>query len=149
MSSFCIFVLLLMFSCQKEKTATVETIEGVEVIHNFKDPVPRRGIPSKIRFEEELSIGEVKGREEYMFSMIRGVAITPENQLAVDDMGNRTIKFFTLDGNYVKSFSTAKIRMYTRTMFSSEYNRESPGHVMNRKIQIHCPFFPIVELHFF
>lgn len=117
---FGLFVLLLMFSCQKEKTATVETIEGVEVIHNSKEPTPRSGTSSKITFEEELSIGEVTGREEYMFSMIRGVAITAENQLAVDDMGNKTIKFFTLEGNYVKSFSTAKIRMYFRTLFSKQ-----------------------------
>ena len=129
--------------------------------------MPQRGKPSKITFEEELSIGEVSGREEYMFSIIRGVAvddldrmyivdyrhanvrafdasgehlltigkegqgpeefsrpggvaITPDNLLMVDDMGNRIVKFFTLDGKFVKSFSTAKIRMYTRTMFSKK-----------------------------
>ena len=164
---FCSIVILLVFSCQKEKAVEAEIIEGVEVIHNPKEPVSRKGKPSRITFEEELSIGEVKGREEYMFSIIRGVAVddldriyvvdyrsanvrvfdasgdylftigkegqgpeefsgprgvavTSDNLLMVDDSGNRTIKFFTLDGHFVKSFSTAKIRMYARTMISKQ-----------------------------
>ncbi len=164
---FCLLISLLLFSCQKEKTAAVETVDGIPIIHNPVEPAPRNGTPSKITFEEELSIGEVKGREEYMFSIIRGiavdeqnriyigdyrnanvrvfdasgvylftigkagqgpeefssprdVAITSENLLMVDDSGNRTIKFFTLEGRFVKSFSTAKIRMYARTMISKQ-----------------------------
>ncbi len=61
---FCFFVLLLIFSCQKEKTATVETFEGVQIIRNPKEPLPRKGTSSKIAFEEELSIGEVAGRDD-------------------------------------------------------------------------------------
>ncbi len=164
---FCLILFCFVSSCQKEKTVIVETIEGVEVIRNFKDPVPRRGIPSKIRFEEELSIGEVKGREEYMFSIIQGVAvddqgrmyivdyrqaqvkvfdatgmylftigkegqgpeefsfpsgvaITSENLLMVEDSGNKTIKFFSLDGNFVKSFTTARIRLSSRVILSKQ-----------------------------
>jgi len=61
---------------------------------------------------------EGQGPEE--FSRPGSVAITSDNLLMVDDSGNRTIKFFTLDGHFVKSFSTAKIRMYARTMVSKQ-----------------------------
>ncbi|MCJ7578926.1 MAG: 6-bladed beta-propeller [Candidatus Aminicenantes bacterium] len=186
---FFFFVLLLTISCQKEKSPVIETIEGVQVIHNPKELVPQKGQPSKITFEEELTIGEANGREEYMFSIIRGVAvddqsrmyivdyrhanvrvydvsgeylftigkegqgpdefsrpsgvsITTENFLVVDDSGNKTIKYFTLDGNYVKSFSTAKIRMYARTIVSKQ------GYVLGLGTDID-PQNPVYEIRKF
>jgi hypothetical protein len=42
------------------------------------------------------------------------------NIMAVEDMGNRMIKFFDLDGHYTKSLITAKTRMFARAAFSSQ-----------------------------
>ncbi|MGD2245068.1 MAG: 6-bladed beta-propeller [Candidatus Aminicenantes bacterium] len=184
--ALCLFCL---FSCQKEEELEVETVEGVPVVHNPKEPVPVDGKFAKITLEEELSIGEIEGREEYMFSSIRGVAVddldriyivdykqahvrvfdasgnylftigkqgqgpdefsrpfwiavTREDQLAVEDMGNRAIKFFTLDGRYIKSFSTAKIRMYGRTTFSKQ------GYILGLATDID-PKNPVYEIRKF
>ena len=98
---FCLLVLLLLFSCQKEKTAVVETVEGVQVIHNLKEPAPQKGAPSKITFEEELSIGEVKGREEYMFSIIRGVAVDDLDRIYIGDYRNANVRVFDATGGYL------------------------------------------------
>ena len=167
---FCVVLFLLLFSCQKGEETEIETVNGVPVIRNPKEPTAIKGKLAKITLEEELSIGEAEGREEYMFSNIPSigslavddsgriyivdyqaahvkvydaagvylktigkqgqgpeefsrpsrVAITNEGLLAVEDMGNRAIKMFTLDGTYVKSFSTATIRMYSRTTFSKQ-----------------------------
>ena len=142
---FCVVLFLLLFSCQKGEETEIETVNGVPVIRNPKEPTAIKGKLAKITLEEELSIGEAEGREEYMFSNIPSigslavddsgriyivdyqaahvkvydaagvylktngkqgqgpeefsrpsrVAITNEGRLAVEDMGNRAIKFFT------------------------------------------------------
>lgn len=164
---FCVVLFLFMFSCQKAGEAVSETVEGVPVVRNPKEPVAVKGKLARSTLEEELRIGEVEGLEEYMFSRIRGVAvddldriyivdyqaahvkvfddegnylktigkqgqgpeefsrpsrvaIANQNFLAVEDMGNRAIKFFNLDGHYSHAFSTANIRMYSRTTFSKQ-----------------------------
>jgi len=167
---FCFVLCLLPFSCHKADESGFEVIEGIPVVHNPQEPVAVDGQLAKITLEEELSIGESEGGEEYMFSDIRSVgslavdelgrifiadyraahvkvfdaagvylktigkegqgpeefsrpsrvSITSQNLLAVEDLGNRAIKFFDLDGHYIHAFSTASIRMYSRTTFSKQ-----------------------------
>ena len=151
------FLLLLLFSaCGQQKSAlkgTIEEMDGVTIVKNLKEPIYGE---DAISLEEELSIGEAEGREEYMFSELADVAvdekgiiyaldetechikffdkngkylmtiskegqgpgeldcpiwisITYQSELMVEDLGNRSLSFFTLDGRYTKSLSTAKI----------------------------------------
>lgn len=59
-----------------------------------------------------------QGPEE--FSRPFGMSLVGQDLIAVEDMGNRLIKFFDLDGHYVKSLITAKMRMFARATFSSQ-----------------------------
>jgi len=59
-----------------------------------------------------------QGPEE--FSRPFGMSLVGQDLIAVEDMGNRLIKFFDLDGHYIKSLITAKMRMFARATFSSQ-----------------------------
>jgi 6-bladed beta-propeller len=59
-----------------------------------------------------------QGPEE--FSRPFGMSLVGQGLIAVEDMGNRLIKFLDLDGHYVKSLITAKMRMFARATFSSQ-----------------------------
>lgn len=163
----CLLVSLSTMSCQKGEEAEVETAEGVPVVHNPIEPVPPEGLLTKISFQEELTIGEAEGRDEYMFSDIVGVTVddgeriyildyqqaqvrvfndrgeylfeigkqgqgplefsrprslclSPQEQLVIEDYGNNLLKFFTLDGEHVKSLSTATMRFFSRVKIDSQ-----------------------------
>jgi hypothetical protein len=189
MGVFFVCVVLCLTACQKKEKAEIEMVEGVPVVHNPKDPMAVDGRLAKLTLEEDLHIGQAEGRPEYMFSIIREIAvddsgrifisdyraaqvkvfddegeylytigkpgqgpdefsrpsridITNENLLAVEDMGSRAIKFFTLDGKYVKSFSTATIRMFSGTRFSQK------GYILGMATDID-PNNPVYELRKF
>jgi len=162
-------VLMLLVSCGRQKAewkGTIEEVDGVTVVKNPKEPIFSKDVFS---LEEELSIGEVEGREEYMFSRIRSIAVdareriyvldykeahikvfdkkgmyirtigrrgqgpgelglprnlivTKKNEIMVEDTGNRALTFFTLDGEFVKSLSTAKTVMFSRATIDSYNN---------------------------
>lgn len=59
-----------------------------------------------------------QGPEE--FSRPLSMSMIGKDVIAVEDMGNRLIKLLDLDGHYVKSLSTAKMRMFARAAFSSQ-----------------------------
>jgi hypothetical protein len=59
-----------------------------------------------------------QGPEE--FSRPFGMSLIGKDLIAVEDMGTRMIKFFDLNGHYVKSLITAKMRMFARATFSSQ-----------------------------
>ena len=176
-------------SCQKENKVEIETIGGIPVVHNPKDPVAVDGKLVKLTLTEDLHIGQAEGAPEYMFSIIREIAvddsgrifisdyraahvkvydadgvylytigkpgqgpdefsrpniiaILENNLLAVEDMGSKAIKFFSLDGQYVKSFSTAFIRMYSGSRFSRM------GYILGMATDID-PKNPVYELRKF
>jgi hypothetical protein len=54
------------------------------------------------------------------FSRPSGISLVGPDLLAVEDTGNRMIKFFGLAGQYVKSINTAKMRLFVRATFSSQ-----------------------------
>lgn len=160
-------ICLSLLACQKGEEVRAESKDGVQVVHNLKDPAPAQGTASRLTLQEELSLGEAVGRKETMFSQIRDIEVDDQNRIyildskacqikifdesggyirtigkqgqgpeefsrpygmsligsdliAVEDMGNRMIKFFDLDGHYVKSLITAKMRMFARAAFGSQ-----------------------------
>jgi len=151
-------VSILLISCQKQESewkGTIEEVDGVTVVKNPKKPMYGEDVFS---LEEELSIGEAEGREKYMFSEIRGIAvddeeriyfldskeahikvfdkdgeyvntisrkgqgpgeigfprsvfITSQDEIVVQDLANRRLEFFSLEGKFIKSISTAKMSL--------------------------------------
>jgi hypothetical protein len=96
-------VLIILVSCQKQKTewkGTIEEVDGVTVIKNPKEPMYGEDVFS---LEEELSIGEAEGREEYLFYQIRGIAVDEDERIYVLDSREAHIKVFHKTGDYLKT----------------------------------------------
>lgn len=104
-------VLLVLFmtfsvffvSCGKqgtEWTGTIEAVDGVTVVKNPKEPVYSENILS---LEEELSIGEAEGREEYIFSRVRDVEVDKTGRIYALDSKEANVKVFDQDGNYIRT----------------------------------------------
>lgn len=100
-----LFPLLFSFTaCQKQGTeweGTIEEEDGVIVVKNPKEPIYKREV---FNLEEELSIGEAEGREEYMFSQIFGIAIDEEERIYVVDYDEANVKIFDATGEHIKTF---------------------------------------------
>ena len=67
--------LLLAVACRHQAPTwrgTLEEVDGVTIVKNPKEPMYPEGA---LGMEEELSIGEAEGRDEYMFSELRKVAV--------------------------------------------------------------------------
>jgi hypothetical protein len=99
-------VLLATFSCNSQKTewkGSIEEVEGVTLVKNPKEPMYREDIFS---LEEELSIGEAEGQEEYMFSEIRHIAISKDEKIFVLDSKEDHIKVFDKEGKYLMTIGT-------------------------------------------
>jgi hypothetical protein len=163
----------------------MEEVDGVMIVKNPKEPMYGEDIFS---LAEELSIGKAKGREEYMFSQIRSIAvdkkeriyvldtkeahvkvfdkngdyiktvgrkgqgpgemslpfsicITSQNEIVVQDLNNRRIMFYSLDGSFIKSLSTAKIIIVG-------FNIDSRGSIIGI-ISISGPDKQVIELQKF
>jgi hypothetical protein len=131
----------------------VKTVDGVKVIQNNSKPKAPKGIPTKITFQEELSVGggddpetsfsevglfvvsddgaiyglDMKARNIKVYDaegkFVRligkpgqgpgelgipgGILLTPENELMVLDASNRSLSYFTLEGDHIRNLSIA------------------------------------------
>jgi len=99
-----LFLLIIIFvSCQKQKAkwkGTIEEVNGVTVVKNPIEPMYGEDVFS---LEEELSIGEAEGREEYMFSPIRSIAVDEEERIYVLETRGALVKVFNKDGEYLRT----------------------------------------------
>ncbi|MGD2294539.1 MAG: 6-bladed beta-propeller [Candidatus Aminicenantes bacterium] len=101
-------VLVLSSSCSQEKTrekgagwkGSVERVDGVIIIKNPLEPM--YGDEAFI-LEEELTIGEAEGREEYMFQNIYTVAVNGRGDIYVMDTKAHHVKAFDKDGRYLRT----------------------------------------------
>ncbi len=94
---------MTLISCQEQKTewkGTIEEVDGVTVVKNPKEPMYGEDLFS---LEEELSIGEAEGREEYMFSRIRLDVDENENMFILDE-GASKIRVFDKNGKHLRTF---------------------------------------------
>lgn len=95
--------LVLFVSCGKkatEWTGTTEDVEGITVVKNPEAPLHPGNVLS---LEEELSIGEAEGREEYIFSRASDVEVDKAGRIYVLDSNEANVKVFDRDGNYVRT----------------------------------------------
>jgi hypothetical protein len=100
---FFLSVIIILVSCQKQKAewkGTIDEENGVTVVKNPKEPMYSEDMFS---MEEELSIGEAEGREEYMFSEIRSMAVDDAGRIYVLDMEEAHVKVFDQNGTYIRT----------------------------------------------
>jgi len=99
-------IFIILFSCGKQKAkwqGTIEVVDGMTVVKNPKEPMYGEDV---FILEEELSIGEAEGREEYMFSQIRHITISEDERIFVLDSKEDHIKAFDKEGKYLKTIGT-------------------------------------------
>lgn len=106
--SLCVVVLstvfLILVSCNQQKTeweGTIEERDGVVVVKNPVEPIYEENV---LVLEEELSIGEAVGREEYMFSGVQSVSIDDEGRIYVLDYKECNVKIYDKNGKYINKF---------------------------------------------
>jgi hypothetical protein len=98
-----LLVLIMLTACKTQKAewkGTIEQEDGVTVVKNPKEPMYEENVFS---LEEELSIGEAEGREEYMFSQIRSMAVDDVGRIYVLDARESQVKVFDQNGTYIRS----------------------------------------------
>lgn len=101
-----LFLIFTFFCCRSQKAewqGTIEEIDGIMVIKSPKEPMYGG---DALEFEEELSLGEAEGREEYMFSEIRHIAISEDERIFVLDSKEDHIKVFDKEGKYLMTIGT-------------------------------------------
>jgi hypothetical protein len=100
---FVILIFVLTGTCKREVIAwrgTIESQDGITVVKNPKVPMYGEDV---FMLEEELSIGESVGREEYMFSQVIDVGVDDEENLYVLDFLEAHIRVFKKNGEYLKT----------------------------------------------
>jgi len=99
-----VIIIACLVSCEKQKTGwkgSIEKIDGIPVAKNPKEPLYEE---DAFILEEELSIGEAEGREEYMFSEVVALAADAEERIYVLDYEECSVKVFDKNGRFIKSF---------------------------------------------
>jgi hypothetical protein len=99
---FCLSVLIMLVSCQKQKTewkGAIEEENGVTVVMNPKEP-----LYGEIEFEleEDLSIGSEED-ENYLFYRAWHMAVDKKGNIYVVDRGNTRIQVFDKEGQYFRT----------------------------------------------
>ena len=92
---------LLSFSaCQKDTSekATVETVDGVEYVHNPAEPLQPE---ARVTFVEELVLGAEDESEEPMLYQPGPFAVDARGRIFVADRSDQVIKVFDADGRYL------------------------------------------------
>jgi hypothetical protein len=87
-------------SQELEWEGTIEEIDGVQVVKNPNEPMYGEDILS---LEEEISIGEAVGREEYMFSQVDKIAVGNNGDIYVLDIRGNHVKVFSKFGGYIQT----------------------------------------------
>ncbi len=94
---------ILCTACAQPKAewqGTIEEMDGVTVVKNPKEPMYEEDI---IKIEEELTIGEAGGREEYLFENLWFIVVDDRERIFISEgAGNRAhIKVFNNLGDYL------------------------------------------------
>lgn len=77
---FCLFVPSDSLYAEEIK---IKTEDGVTVVYNPKNPAPPPGTPTRLVLQEDLTIGEKEGEEEYMFVRMVNLDVDDEGRIFV------------------------------------------------------------------
>jgi hypothetical protein len=95
---------LLMIACctpnDTEWKGTIEEEDGVLIVKNPKEPMYEEGV---FQLEDELSIGEESGSNEYIFSEISDITVDDKGRIYALDPSEAHIKVFDKDGKYLRT----------------------------------------------
>jgi hypothetical protein len=86
---------------ESEWQGAIEEVDGVTVV---KNPVEPMYGPAIFKLEEEVSIGEAEGREEYMFVEVQSITTDDEGRIYVLDSEEYNVKIYDRDGTFVHKF---------------------------------------------
>jgi hypothetical protein len=98
-----LLIFFMFVSCGKKEAkwkGTIEEEDGIVVVKNPKEPILGEDV---FNLEEELSIPELEGKDESMFSQIRGIAVDEQERIYILDIKEGHIKVFDSLGNYVNT----------------------------------------------
>ena len=98
-----LFLLGFSINQKPQWKGSIDEKNGVTVIKNPKEPLFPEDV---LILEEELSIGESEGPEEYMFSQARGIAVDENERIFVLDYKESHIKVFDPNGNYLMTIGS-------------------------------------------
>jgi len=96
-------VFMMLVSCRAQKAGwrgTIEEENGITIVKNPDAPIYCEDMFS---MEEELTIGEAEGREEYMFQRIFTIAVNDADDIYVMDYQAKHVKVFNKHGQYIKT----------------------------------------------
>ena len=97
---FSIFIISQIFGQHKALwKGKIEIIDGIKVINNPKQPMFDENI---FVLEEELTIGEPEGDENYMFSFIISIDVDKMGNIYVLDVKEAHIKVFDKNGSFFR-----------------------------------------------
>ena len=91
---------MIVLSCGQQKTnwqGTIEEVDGVTVVKNPIEPMYGE---DALELDEDLSIGEAEGREEYMFSGLRQFTVDDNGQELLLDSISYTTEYVPQDSIY-------------------------------------------------
>ena len=101
----CSIILLFLFmNCGKKGSEWGGSITQENGVIVVKNPIEPKYGPEAFSLEEELSIGESEGKEEYMFQEITNIAVNEAGDIYVADYKAKHIKVFDKDGKYIRTF---------------------------------------------
>lgn len=96
-------IIVSIISCSSQKTewkGTIEEVDGTTVVKNPKKPMYGEDVFS---LEEELSIGDVEGKEEQMFKNIFDIAVDENENIYILDLNQRQVRVFDRKGKYLRT----------------------------------------------
>lgn len=105
-----IFFLAIFFACcllQENMFSKAEHPAqelDMVVVSNPKDPTYKNGLKMRMVFEEELSIGEIEGDENYMFGRNIVFNTDKEGNFYVTDFDNHRVQKYDPEGTHLLSF---------------------------------------------
>jgi len=100
---FFIAASMMLVSCGQQKAqwkGTIEEKDGVTVVKNPAEPIYSKDV---FRLEEDLTIENVEGDEEFTFQDIMHLAVDEEENIYASDTKAALIKVFDKSGNYLRT----------------------------------------------
>ena len=95
-------LIIVISFCDLLEAQKIKTIDGVKTIINGKKPKPPKATLSKLRLEEEMTIGEGDDPEK-SFSEVSVFEVNDNGYIYALDFKDRKVKVFDDSGTYVQS----------------------------------------------
>lgn len=100
----CLLTAALFSTLLLAQEVKIEKIDGVIVVHNPKKPVALPGLPSTLKFKENLQIGIESGDENYMISQLNSIQVSEKEEIIVYDGKEIAIKIYDKNGKFIRKF---------------------------------------------